>query len=458
MEEAVRLIIATVAAFLGGLLLSPLITHPEVKFEERVVTRASKRNEIIEAAQKVADAVVSITVTQTRIYRSEPFLFHDEFFDQFFRDLFPPSYYKKEVRSLGSGVIVSPDGYIITNEHVIRDASRIKVTLPDGRDFDGKVVGSDRGLDIALIKIDGHDLPTAPLGNSDSLVIGEWVVALGNPFGFLLEDHQPTVTVGVISALHRSIRSKGEMVYRDMIQTDAAINPGNSGGPLIDLSGAVVGINTFILTAGGGSEGIGFARPINIIKKKLRELLKGERLTPWLGMAVERREEGMFITQIHPNGPAAKAGLKVGDRIKYFAERRIRGPVDWANFLASIAVGDTLSVVVSRKGRELSTRIIVERMPETEGVRLKRYGIDVAEITTPLIRKYGLAIKKGVVVVAVYPGGLGSRIGLEPGDVILEINGRRIGSVGQLRILTGLHRVAMTINRRGINLRIYFEI
>ncbi|MEO0226346.1 MAG: trypsin-like peptidase domain-containing protein, partial [candidate division WOR-3 bacterium] len=170
-----------------------------------------RKNAIVIAANKVGPAVVSITVIQTRIVTTEPFYspFADDFFDQFFRDFFPPRRYKEKIQSLGSGVIISPDGYILTNEHVITNATEIKITLPDGRQFNGRVIGTDAVNDVALLKIDGKDLPYAPLGDSDELIIGEWVIALGNPFGFLLEDTHPTVTVGVVSALHRSIKSRG---------------------------------------------------------------------------------------------------------------------------------------------------------------------------------------------------------------------------------------------------------
>lgn len=197
-----------------------------------------RKNAIVLAASKVGPAVVSITVIQTRIVATEPFYtpFADEFFDQFFKDFFPPRRYKEKIQSLGSGIIISPDGFITTNEHVVANATEIKVTVPDGRQFDARVIGSDRTVDVALLKIEGKDLPYVVLGNSDDLIIGEWVLALGNPFAFLLEDTRPSVTVGVVSAVRRPIKSastggREERIYKDMIQTDAAINPGNSGGP-----------------------------------------------------------------------------------------------------------------------------------------------------------------------------------------------------------------------------------
>ncbi len=212
---------------------------------------AVMRSSSPERFSPVRPAVVSINVIQTRIIRETPFLspFGDDFFgDPFWRDFFPPRSYREQVRSLGSGVLISKEGIVLTNEHVVRGAETIKVTLPDGRRFDGKLLGTDPQTDLAAVKISGSNLPSAALGNSDDLAIGEWAIAIGNPFAYLLDDTQPTVTAGVVSATRRSIKSeRGQVqVYRDMIQTDAAINPGNSGGPLVNADGEVIGVNTFI--------------------------------------------------------------------------------------------------------------------------------------------------------------------------------------------------------------------
>ena len=212
-----------------------------------------RSNAIVVAAQRVSPSVVSITVVQTKMVSASPFRspFADDFFRDFFGDFFPERYYRQQIRSLGTGLIISSDGYVVTNEHVISNATRIHVTLPDGRQYEGSLVASDITHDLALLKISATDLPYAGLGDSDALMIGEWVVAFGNPFGFLLEDTRPTVTVGVVSALNRSIKSTREdRVYKNMIQTDAAINPGNSGGPLVNVLGEVIGLNTAIFTSG----------------------------------------------------------------------------------------------------------------------------------------------------------------------------------------------------------------
>ena len=211
----------------------------------------SRRTAITNAAEVVGPSVVTVTVTQVRVFRTGPVLpFNDPFFEEYFRHYFPQREYQQKAYGMGSGFIVSPDGYLLTNEHVVRNASEIKVTLNDGREYPANLVGGDATYDLAVLKIDGDDLPVAPLGKSDDLLVGEWVVAIGNPFGFLLENTQPTVTAGVISATRRDIRQSEQDtgVYKNMIQTDAAINPGNSGGPLVNALGDVIGMNTFIFT------------------------------------------------------------------------------------------------------------------------------------------------------------------------------------------------------------------
>ncbi|OYD15173.1 hypothetical protein CH330_06490 [candidate division WOR-3 bacterium JGI_Cruoil_03_51_56] len=231
---------------------------------------ASRQNAIVQAARKVSPAVVSIIVTQARIVSYDPFGGFG--MDDFFRDFFPRRQFRQEVKAMGSGFIISKDGDIITNAHVVRNATEIKVILPDNREFDAEFIGIDNNLDLALLRISGKNLPVAPLGTSRDLMIGEWAIAFGNPFGFLLKDAQPTVTVGVISAVHREVKSGRSMVMSNMIQTDAAINPGNSGGPLVNADGEVIGINTFIFTHAGGSEGIGFAKPIDEAEEFIKAL------------------------------------------------------------------------------------------------------------------------------------------------------------------------------------------
>ncbi|MBU1947581.1 MAG: trypsin-like peptidase domain-containing protein, partial [Candidatus Eisenbacteria bacterium] len=265
---------------------------------------------LVWAARVAGPSVVSITVTQTRLVRYRPPGASP--FDALFPGWVPGRIYREEIPGLGSGVIINSEGLILTNAHVVNDANQIKVTLTDGRTYDGTLIGSDTNHDLAVVRIEGEDLPAARIGDSDSLLVGEWVMAIGNPFAFLLNDHQPTVTAGVISATHRDIRPSEDntAIYKDMVQTDAAVNPGNSGGPLVNSLGEIVGINTFIFSKGGGSEGIGFAIPINNCLEIANEIVQYGRVRqPWLGVT------------LRPISPYLAAYFQIRDR---------RGLLVWA--------------------------------------------------------------------------------------------------------------------------------
>ncbi|MEO0075157.1 MAG: trypsin-like peptidase domain-containing protein [candidate division WOR-3 bacterium] len=337
----------------------------------------SRTTAIVIAARKVSPAVVSITVIQERIVRTTPFMspFADRFWDDFFRDFFPPRQYKEQIQSLGSGVIINQEGDIITNAHVVEGATKIKITLPDTRQFDGELVDIDRTHDLALIKIKGKNLPYVTLGNSDDLMIGEWCIALGNPFGFLLEDAQPSVTVGVISALNRTLKSTQSdgREFKNMIQTDAAINPGNSGGPLVNALGEVIGINTFIFSRSGGSEGIGFAIPINSVKrfiqaskenvKKMVSEDKIEKIKTKIGLTVAdnnftlmkkynlNTEEGVVVIEVEKNSIASVLSINPGDIIVSINNQRPKNAQDFAKLTESVR--NQLDLVINRFGEQI---------------------------------------------------------------------------------------------------------
>ncbi len=340
---------------------------------------ASRQNAIVRAADKVGPAVVSIGVVTTRIVRQVNPL-HDEYFEFFFRDFLPPArYYKyrEAVPNIGSGVIVSPDGYIVTNEHVVHGAEEITVVTPDSLQLPGKLVGVHEASDVAVIKVDAKDLPYADLGDSDNLLVGEWAIAIGNPFGNLIEDAHPSVTVGVISAQKRSFKpgSSGR-VYNDMIQTDAAINPGNSGGPLVNAAGDVIGINTFIFTRSGGSLGIGFAIPINRVKKILDEVREHGRVREvWLGFnlitvddetarALKLPAGGAVVRSVTLKSPADQAGLKPGDVVARVNGRMIQDADDALSVFGSVLVGETFSMEILRKGETLNVTLVAQEMPK----------------------------------------------------------------------------------------------
>jgi len=336
----------------------------------------SRRTAIVTSAQRVSPAVVSVSVVTTRIVRADPYglPFHDEFFDRFF----PPSLYRERVPGLGSGVIVDGDGIVLTNSHVIRDAEEVKVNLPDGRHFDAKLLGDSPVYDLAVLKIPADHLPVAPLGDSDSLVVGEWAIAIGNPFGFLLDDPQPTVTAGVVSAMRRDIKAEATStsMYKNMIQTDAAINPGNSGGALVDADGEVIGINTFIFTNSGGSIGLGFAIPINLAKRVLSEVRRYGRVrVAWPGMTVQpvtdllaRRlgwegSGGLVVSAVDRGGPADRAGLKPLDRIRRVNGRVTNDVEDAQAGIYGAQVGDKISLEVERDGKSRTIVVTLEEAP-----------------------------------------------------------------------------------------------
>ncbi len=338
-------------------------------------TSRSRRTAIVVAAEKTGPAVVSISVMQTRVVRSHRSPFRDPFFDQFFLH----RRHVEQIPSLGSGAIISSDGLVVTNEHVVREATEIKVTLTDGRQFDGEVVASQRDYDLALVKIEGDNLPVAELGDSDRLIIGEWAIAIGNPFGYLLQDPHPSVTAGVISALHRSVLTSEEVVgvYKDMIQTDAAINPGNSGGPLVNSAGQVIGINTFIISQSGGSMGIGFAIPVNRVKYVMEEVSTYGRIREiWIGLGVQELtpmlarsigleiSRGVLISQIDEGSPADKAGLKRRDVIIKLDGQRVRNYDGARRAIFGARVGDVLEFEVLRDGNRHVMSVEVEEAPE----------------------------------------------------------------------------------------------
>jgi serine protease Do len=340
---------------------------------------SSRRSAIVTAAERVSPAVVSVSVVTTRVVRTDPFggLFHDEFWDRFY----PPTEYRERIPGLGSGFIVDEEGLVVTNEHVIRNAEQITVTLTDGRQLPAKILGSSPTYDLAVLKLSAKRFPVAPLGDSDKLVVGEWAIAIGNPFGYLLNDTQPSVTAGVISATRRDIKSEATDtgVYKNMIQTDAAINPGNSGGPLVNSDGEVIGINTFIFTQGGGSLGMGFAIPINLARRILGEIEKYGRVrAAWPGMQVQQVTPylaqrlgyadlgGLIVSRVDPSGPAARAGVRVADRIRKVNGREINSVDDAQRSIYGAAVGDRLELVIERGAKRLELAVTLVEAPRSQ--------------------------------------------------------------------------------------------
>jgi len=334
---------------------------------------SSRKSIITETVKKVSPAVVGINVIEIQQYR-DPLgsFFDDPFFRQFFGDRRSRS---REVKELGSGYIISPKGYIVTNDHVAGNASRITVTLTDGIIYDAKLIGSDPVSDIALLKIDGENFPYVEPGNSDEIIIGEWVIALGNPFGLFEVNDKPTVTVGVISATGMNLEPINDRYYLNMIQTDAAINGGNSGGPLVNSLGEVIGMNTLIFTAGSqGSIGLGFAIPINKVKSIIEELKdKGKIDRDFeIGMRIQsidesiakyynlERTKGVIVTKIYPGTPSDKAGLQVGDIIFKINEFQINNDNTIFGVFYEFRTGQEIDIVILRDDEELHKKMLLE--------------------------------------------------------------------------------------------------
>jgi serine protease Do len=331
---------------------------------------ASRRTAIVTAVEKAAPSVVSITVRRSAVVAYENPFFQDPFFD-----FYGPQYRRKDMSSLGSGVIISGSGDILTNSHVIGageggELVDVTVTLADGRQFPAKVIGADPANDLAVLRIKAQNLPVAQLQEKADNLIGEWVIAIGNPYGYLIGDTKPTVTVGVISAVSRTFSSSSGIHYHNMIQTDASINPGNSGGALVNAEGKVIGINTFILTGGGqnqGSIGLGFAIPVQKARLVMEELIKYGYIREfttglYTDPAFEGNVPGVMLAGVDPGSPGAKAGLRKGDVIASVAGKRIENFQDIQDVFKLFQVGEAVEIVYLRGTERLRTSLVLEEL------------------------------------------------------------------------------------------------
>lgn len=331
----------------------------------------SRRNAITRTVAAASPAVVGITVTEVRQYRYRTPWGDDPFFRQFFGD----QTYTQQVQGLGSGFLISADGYILTNDHVAGNAKEITVTVTSGEKYKAELVGTDAVSDIALLKIKGKDLPYLRLGNSDDVIIGEWAIAFGNPFGLFDISDKPTVTVGVVSATRMNLRAEEGRVYRGMIQTDAAINSGNSGGPLVNSVGDVIGVNSVIYTPNQGSIGLGFAIPINRVKTVVAELKRSGKIEReyWTGLEVQTVDErvaryfglasaeGVIVSDVKRGSPAERAGFKAGDIIQEVNGERITDESSIISIVDDAKVGDVLSVKVFRDRNSINLKLKLEK-------------------------------------------------------------------------------------------------
>ncbi len=446
--RAVCVIFAIVGIIIGlgistGFNLNSAAYSAEPKISKEAIEILSKNDQAMsEVAAAVKPAVVNIS--STHIVKSpgvtNPFL-NDPFFRRFFGDQFEGSEKPREFKqaSLGSGVVVDREGYILTNNHVVKDADEIKVRLSDKREFKGKVIGTDPKTDLAVIKIEAHNLPVLKLGDSDRMKVGETVLAIGNPFGL-----NQTVTSGIISAVGRA--DVGIADYEDFIQTDAPINPGNSGGALVNIHGELIGINTAIFSTSGGYQGIGFAIPSNMAKVVMTSLIKhGRVVRGWLGVSIQpvthelarqfglKEEKGVLVGDVVQDGPAERAGIKRGDVITEFNGVKVTDPVELRNMVSSTAPNTTVQIGILRDGKPSTVKAIITELPATVQKTTKEFdnllkGVQVQNLTPDIRQKLNVPRHITGVIVTEIVGGSPAEGVLAPGDIILEVNKEKIDS------------------------------
>ncbi len=392
-----------------------------------------------------------------------------DFFERFFGRQLPQEYRQNE---LGTGFVIDREGFILTNNHVVEQTEELKVRFSDEKQYNAKIIGRDPKTDLALIKIDAQE-PLTPLrlGDSDSLQVGDWVVAIGNPFGL-----GNTVTAGIVSAKYRQI---GGGPYDNFIQTDAPINPGNSGGPLLDLDGKVVGVNSAIFSQDGGNIGIGFAIPINMAKQLLPQLREGRVRRSWLGVMVQNitpelksklglgTDQGALVSDVSAGGPAEKAGIKRGDVILKFDGKAIRSSRDLPFVVASTPIGKKVAVEVMREGQRMNLQVTTEELQEeTEeepaGKTSSRLGIEVQDITPEMAQNYGLSQTSGVIVVRVEDGSPAEEAGLFAGDIIVELDKKPVKDIETLEnLLSGINEgqtILFLIDRGGTTIFVTLNV
>lgn len=399
--------------------------------------------------------------------------FGNDFFNRFFEYQMPEGGFAQQ--GLGSGVIVSEDGYVLTNNHVVEGADELTVTLFDDKKYDAELVGTDPKSDLAVVKIKAPGLHAARLGDSDELKVGQWVVAAGSPFNL-----EQSITAGIVSAKGRS--NVGIADYEDFIQTDAAINPGNSGGPLVSLKGEVVGINTAIFSKSGGYMGVGFAIPSNMVKRVMDSLIKdGEVTRGFIGVMIQKLDEslaksfnydsteGALVSEVDLEGPAAKAGIKSGDIIVNFNNEKVKGPSELKNAVGRTAPDERVSVRLFRDGKMKELKLKVGKLKnadavssqESEQADSNQLGVEVSNITSEIKYRLRLDREEGVVIADVEPGSMAQYNGLRRGDIILSLNGKEIKTSEEfykaLEDSDLEQGIRLSIRRKGGNLFLFIK-
>ncbi len=417
--------------------------------QAQVAANSSRNTALVTAADRVSPAVVSINVTsRQQAPRRSPW------------DFFFVPEGARVVQGYGTGFIVRPNGIILTNQHVVSNAERVLVTLPDGSDLQATVLGEDPLTDIAVLKVSRDNLPVVALGRSTDLMIGEWVVALGNPYAYLLGNSEPSVSVGVVSATGRNILPGGDQtgLYLDMIQTDAAINPGNSGGPLANALGEIVGVNSSIFSNSGGSVGLGFAIPIERAVRVADEIIKsGSVRRAWVGLEVQgaramrhwKSQGGVVVSSIAPDGPAAKAGVRRNDVLVEANGRRLRNYLDWEAVKLDLHVGDAVQVAVRTGGGTRSRRIVTGDLPTVTAEKITvLQDLQLINVTPSVRAERSIRSEQGALIFRLSPE-VSRATGLRPGDVILAIDRTPVRNASEVADLLNV--------RPGQVIRIYVE-
>jgi serine protease Do len=417
--------------------------------QAQTAATSSRNTALVTAADRVSPAVVSINVTSRRqAPRRTPW------------DFFFVPQGAQVVQGYGTGFIIRPTGIILTNQHVVANAERVVVTLPDGSDVTAAVLGEDPLTDIAVLKVDRGSLPTVALGRSTDLMIGEWVVALGNPYAYLLGNAEPSVSVGVVSATGRNILPGGDQtgLYLDMIQTDAAINPGNSGGPLANALGEIVGVNSSIFSNSGGSVGLGFAIPIERAVRVAEEIIRnGSVRRAWVGLDVQgaramrdwKSQGGVVVASVAPGGPAARAGVRQNDVLVEANGRRLRNYLDWEAVKLDLHVGDAVQVAVRSGNATRSRRIVTGDLPTVTAEKITvLQDLQLINVTPAVQAERSIRSEQGALIFRLSPE-VSRATGLREGDVILAVDRTPVRNASEV---AGLLNV-----RPGQVIRIYVE-
>ncbi len=418
---------------------------------------ASRQTAITAAVARVAPSVVTV---QTETVEQVPMDFWEGFFGGRSGQRLAPG--------MGTGFVIRPDGVILTNAHVVSGATKVSVMMRDGTTYPATVLGKDETNDLAVVKVDAKNMPTAPLGTSADLIIGEWAIAIGNPFGFVLGNTEPSVTAGVISATGRNLigQQEGGGLYVDMIQTDASINPGNSGGPLVNAEGQVIGVNSSIYTptSNGGSVGIGFAIPIDRAKRVADDLIEhGEVRHPWVGELLQQPVSsnprdvvtaGVKVRAVVPDSPAQKAGLRAGDEIVQAHGRTLHNVFDWEAARLTMQVGENVPLVIRRGGREVTLTVTVADRPEVSAPKLTVLReIELTDLTPAIRAERGIRSGQGALVTRVSDR-VRDEIGIDVGDLIFQINGTPVTSAAGVKraldFYAGRQGIRMLFERGGV--------